>query len=87
MPDRKQETIAPFVTETKQMNKTSECLQNEYKLSEGEDSQDKSSEEENYTGNGSGLPVTQVKMSITFYTKLKHLLTNYYFAIRDKYEV
>ena len=47
----------------------------------------KSSEEENSTGSESDLPVTQVKMSTPFDTKLKHLLTNYFYAIGEKHEV
>ena len=47
----------------------------------------KSSEEENYNGSGSNLPVTQVKMSTAFDTKLEHLLNNYFSAKSDKHDI
>ena len=45
------------------------------------------SEEENSAGSESDLPVTQVKMSTPFDTKLKHLLNNYFYAKNDKHDI
>ena len=47
----------------------------------------KSSDELNSTGSESDLPVTQVKMSTPFDTKLEHLFINYFYAIEEKHEV
>ena len=60
--ERQQETISPVVVTE------TEQKQGKYK----------SSEKENSTGSEMNLPVTQVKMSTHFDTKLEHLLTNYF---------
>ena len=70
LPEHKQESISPVVIP-------------ETKRKQGKY---KSSEEENFTGSESDLPVTQVKMSTTFDLKLKHLLTNYFSATGNQHD-
>ena len=70
-PERKQEAISPVVV------KETKQKQQKYK----------SNEEENYTGIESDLPVTQVKMSTSFDTKLEHLLINYFNAKYYKHDI